>query len=156
MLWPDIIIALLVIGFACSAFYALPISFFLIFVILAIGTVIFLFIAEKFLALKRKVFVVFESLHIVDNLKHVKHYIISRLTEYVRQWSNAFPYSIWSKNRVINFMLNLLVYGIFWALILYCMIVIVLHLAVGIFFGVAGLCFIMLVGYILLFIHDLF
>lgn len=112
----------------------------------------FLFLVEKLLTLKEKVIYAIKSLHLSNKLFYIKQCV----ENYISQWSGAFLYSHWVKNKFVNFLLNLIVYGIFWSLILYLMIAVVFHLAVGALFCIATIVIVMILGYVLLFIHNLF
>ena len=152
MLLSDILIVLLIVVFIGLAFWAIPTSYFILFTVLAICTIVFLFLVEKLLTLKEKVIYTIKSLHFSNKLVDIKQCV----ENYISQWSGAFLYSHWVKNKFVNFLLNLIVYGIFWSLILYLMIAVVFHLAVGALFCIATIVIVMILGYVLLFIHNLF
>lgn len=118
MLLSDILIVLLIVVFIGLVFWAVPTSYFILFTVLAVCTIVFLFLVEKLLTLKEKVIYAIKSLHLSNKLFYIKQCV----ENYISQWSGAFLYSHWVKNKFVNFLLNLIVYGIFWSLILYLMI----------------------------------
>jgi hypothetical protein len=71
MLLSDILIVLLIVVFIGLAFWAIPTSYFILFTVLAICTIVFLFLVEKLLTLKEKVIYAIKSLHLSNKLFYI-------------------------------------------------------------------------------------